>query len=228
MTPQSKLYQPLKKVEPPKTLLSTWSNPVAILGLVLFLGYELAGISAFWAEDFGDFITFKLLLPLPLLILTAGLLGIFFNERVRVGYGRRGATGISMFGAGFVLVALGNTIEFTQTDSTSFENYTTGGGFIVFAIGAWGMFLGSFALLFATITGSGEPRRESTLWIVLALAVVTVVMVPAPTVLDLEPSDSTGGDIPTSVRDPRLRGRGLDVTSTPSSLPTMVIPQSDR
>ncbi len=193
MAGQSKLFEPLAKVEPPKTLISTWSNPAAILGLVLFLGYELAGISAFWAEDFNDYITYKMLLPVPLLILTGGILGIFITERVNVGYGRFGLFSIWTFVVGFVMIALGNTIEFALTNATSFENYTRGGGFILFYLGSWAMFLSSFGLLFATITGSGEPRRESSFWIMLALIlVITLGLLPSPTLLDFDVRDPLG------------------------------------
>ena len=67
------------------------------------------------------------------------LRGSEFAEKDRVGYGNLGNVSIIMFVAGFLFVTVGSTVEFSLTGATSFDDYTRGGGFILFYIGSWGM-----------------------------------------------------------------------------------------
>jgi hypothetical protein len=94
-----------------------------------------------------------------------------------------------MFVLGFLFVAVGNTFEFSMTNATSFDDYTRGGWFTIFYIGSWGMVLGSALLLFATLSADGEPRRESTFWIIIAVTLIVLLgLLPSPTLLDFDPS----------------------------------------
>lgn len=185
----SSLPEPPPKESAPISPLSIWSNPVTLGGLMLFIIYELGGLSAFWAETFDDFTFYSQLLPLPLLILTTGVLGMYIAEKDRVGYGNLGNVSIIMFVVGFLFVTVGSTVEFSLADATSFDDYTRGGGFVLFYIGSWGMFLGSAMLLFATLRADGEPRRESTFWIIIGVTIIILLgLLPSPTLLDFDPN----------------------------------------